>query len=80
MDENEYNMSMDLLVSFSRQLLFIPLDDIKKVISKTEAAGPILAPSEWQQGGARNVQRSKRLVKAAIVFRDEVKDLIETAE
>lgn len=72
MTGDEYVDAMSQLSLACRLLLNLEdkLDDCLRTVAKGETLGPVLDPTGFATGGARNLANARRVLEAAINLRD----------
>ncbi|HEV8653148.1 MAG TPA: hypothetical protein VG276_28080 [Actinomycetes bacterium] len=71
----EFEQHMDLLAAAGRMLLLIPVDQLLDIVHRAETLGPILDPTTMQQGGFRRLHEQRRMLEAAQVFCNTIRQL-----
>lgn len=80
MSEEEYITAMNRVVLAVRALAQEPIDDLLHVLEVADAFAPILAPTRYRDGGARNVAEQRRVLLAVARLRDVYRELVRSGE
>jgi hypothetical protein len=64
-----YPQMLDILISFCRNLLTLPLDEMAAANEHWQTTAPIIEPTAYQRGGMDNLRDQRRVIDAAAALR-----------
>lgn len=72
MTGDEYRRTLDTVASCGRLLLLLDddLDQARQTVEHADTVGPVTDPTAYATGGARRLLEQRRVLDAAIGFRD----------
>jgi hypothetical protein len=78
---DDYRQTMDLVASAAQLLLLIGdrLDKAQETVRHAGTLGPILEPTLYGRGGAKNLDDGELILTAAIALRDVARKVADSA-
>lgn len=69
MNDAEYTAAMNTLAAAGRIVLAVDVDELRNIVARSEALGPVLEATAYHRGGGRRLAEQREFLDAAATFR-----------